>query len=345
MRKNTLNFFMLRRGLIKKITDSYTRIRDRAEERPQTSNPLFIFLITFIAFITIVFWVELWLPFVVIENAKWALSAQTQATAALLGLLIAAMALRWRTVTNQEQQLRSVIHSYLKVIGTSGTGPQNIIPTIKVIYDNYLVWINSAKPKIAKLAYINLGRLWVIMRLSYVYRVRIKYGRYLKRGQTKRLSKVSKLSRESAISMWENYYRHPANFILDMYETLDHVSMILTGLGMKSKQEKGERNNENTLLSKYDTLREITSSMLSDDSKLIAEETKRIRSISQPFIFTSVVLTSAIVIGLLALTGINNTNLLLNLNSDVIRWVVGIPIGLSVYGVFLCLIFVRNILS
>lgn len=345
MRKKTLNFFMLR-SLIKKITDSYTRIRDRAEERPQTSTPLFLFLITFIAFITIVFWIELWLPYVVIENARWVLSAQVQATAAILGLLVVAMAFKWRMVTNQEQQLRSNIYSYLKMLGTAKSG--TILPSSFVIdltYEKYLAWINAttAKRREIDIFFMNLGKLWVIRELSFIYSSggAKEFNRHLKHGQTKQLSKTSERSKKSAIEMWEHYYRNPAQFILEMYRVLRHVYATLFDLETTDNNKGKVKQSYGT----FDAIISIVSQILADGSKLIAEETKRVRSISQPFVVTSVVLISAIVIGLLALTGISNTNLLLNLNSDVIRWVVGIPIGLSVYGIFLCLLFIRAILS
>lgn len=345
MYKKVLSFLNLIRAYLTKVEDFITKIEDRREEIPTTRTPTFIFLLSSVSAFILILWIELWFPFVEIESAKWALNAQVQATAAIFGLLIAAMAFRWRTITNQEEKLRSNIYSYLKQIALSVTGPQNIVPTINVAYGNYLAWINNSKPKIAKTAYMDLGRLWVIMQLSYVYRIRIKFGRHLKRGQTRELSKVSKLSREAAINMWESYYRYPAEFILNMHETLDNVSMILTGLEMEKSQEKDKQNDKNSILNKYGILGEIVSLMLGDDSKLVAEEIRERRSTLTPFYGTSVVLTLSIVIGLLVLTGISDNNLLLNLNSGIIKWAVGIPIGLSVYGVALCFLFIRTIWS
>lgn len=334
--------------LPKTMKDFVIKLNDRREERPRGQGEMFFFLVGVVISLLLILWIEFWLPSVNIESARWALSAQAQATAAILGLLIAAMAFRWRAVSNQEQQLRSNIFSYLKKIASSTIDPQNIIYTVDVAYDTYLKWIRQnerERQPIANTAYVNLGRLWVIKQLSSVYRVRIKFGRFLTHSQTRELDKVNKLSKEAAITMWENYYRYPANFILDMNETLDGVWSILTGLDIISRQEdKKEEKKDNAFHNKYAIFQEITLSILTDDSKVIAEEIKLRRTALMPFFFACVTLTFAIVFGLLGLSGINSENTLLA-GQNLIRWVVGIPIALSAYGISLCLLFIRRIWS
>jgi len=344
MRKRVLNSLSIK-CLFTKIKDSINKIRDRAEERP-TTTPTFILFLSFVSFFILALWIEIWLPYVIIETARWVLSAQVQATAAIFGLLVVAMAFKWRMVTNQEQQLRSNIYSYLKMLGTAKSG--TILPSSFVLdltYEKYLAWINATTEKKKKMDifFMNLGRLWVIRELSSIYSLggAKEFNRSLKHGQTKQLSKTSERSKESAIEMWEHYYRNPAQFILEMYRVLGHVYATLFDLETADNNKVKVKQSYGT----FDAIISIVSQILADGSKLVAEEIKRVRAISQPFEFASVVLVLAIVIGLLALTGINSTNPLLYQNPDAIRWVVGIPIGLSVYGVFLCLIFVRNILS
>lgn len=349
MNKKVISFLSLVGDYITKIKNFIVKIKDEREENPTTGTPTFITLLTLVSVLMLIMWLGIWFPFVDKESARWALSAQVQAMAAIFGLMIAAMAFRWRVVTNQEQQLRNNIYSYLKRIGT--TKNETVIPSsffiIDLAYEKYLAWINEKidkKQKIDKKVFINLGKLWVIKELSFIHSSggAKEFGRCLKYGQTKQLSKVSKLSRESAINTWENYYRYPAQFTLDMYETLAYIYTTLFGL---EKIDSDVYRAKGSVGQNFDLLISIVSQILSDGSKLIAEEIKRRRSTLSPFYFASGVLILAIVVGLLVLTGVSDNNLLLNQNSDTIRWVVGIPVGLSVYGVFLCFDFVRRIWS
>ena len=139
--------------MFKKMSDSFIsiknfafRTRDEDEDRPKIGTFSIIFIITFIVFLILPLWIELWLPYVDRESARWTLSAQVQVTAAIFGLLIVAMAFRWRMVTNQEHQLRNNINSYLETIGTAKSG--NIMPSFLVIelaYEKYRDWINAVK--------------------------------------------------------------------------------------------------------------------------------------------------------------------------------------------------------
>lgn len=339
MHKKVLSFLSLIRAYL-------TKIKDRRKEIPTTRTSTFIFLLTLVSAFILILWIEFWFPFVEIETARWVLSAQVQATAAIFGLLVVAMAFKWRMVTNQEQQLRSNIYSYLKMLGKAKSG--TILPSSFVIdlaYEKYLTRINATTEKKRKKGafFKNLGKLWVIRELSYIYSSggAKELNRYLQHGQIKQLSKTSERSKESAIEMWEHYYRNPAQFILEMYRVLGQVYLTVLDLETADNNKGKVKQSYGT----FDAIISIISQILADGSKLVAEEIKRVRAISQPFGFASVVLVLAIVIGLLVLAGISSTNPLLYQNPDAIRWVVGIPIGLSVYGVSLCLMFVLHILS
>lgn len=351
MLKNFLNFLIAIKRPITKIGDFIEKGKDKSEEVPKVGigSLTFLLLISLIALLILVYWVEEWLPNVTPESARWALSAQVQATAAILGLLIVAMAFRWRMVTNQEQQLRSSIYSYLKTMGTatSGTIPPSPL-VINLAYEKYLAWITAArekKQKMDKAVFINLGRLWVIKELSFIHSSggAKELSRRLKHGQIKQLSKISKLSNQSALEMWESYFRNSAQFILDMYEALGHIYTTLFSLERKdSGKDKIKQSGGNT----FDVIISVVSRILADGNKLMAEEIKRVRLTSKkPFYFVGGLLIVAIVVGLLALTGISDINSLLNTNSNAIRWVVGVPVGLSVYGVLLCFDFIRSIWS
>jgi hypothetical protein len=158
-------------------------------------------------------------------------------------------------------------------------------------------------------------------------------GRYLTKGDIKQLSQVSQTSKETAIEMYESYRRNPAQFVLDMYKALGHVYLTLFGTDPDASAKR------------FDLLISVVSQILNDSSKLLAEETRRIRAIKVPFYIITGILILALIIGLLFLTGINSTNALLNLNQDVIMWRVGIPVGLSIYGVLLCLSYIRIVVS
>jgi len=341
MFKKILNFFI-------SIKDFILRTRDKDEEIPNIRAPTIIIIITFIFLLISILWLEIWLPSVDRESARWALSTQTQATAAILGLLITAVAFRWRIVSTREERLRSNIFSYLTTIGTSKseTIPHSSL-VIELAYEKYLNWINTEKEKKHKMdksAFTHLGRLWAIKELAFVHSSggAKELRRFLRYGQTKQLSKINKTSKESALKTWEAYHKDAAQFMLDMYGTLVYISIILFDL----EKEAGKDDKVNQIKAgTFDIMTSVASQILSDGSKLLAEEIKRVRLTSGTFYFIGGVLILATVIGLLALTGISNDNSLLNANPNSIKWVIGIPVVLSVYGVFLCFDFIRRIWS
>lgn len=332
-----------------KIINSIKETRDKHEEKPTTNMTSFLYAMSWFVYVYIVIWVVWWLSYVTVDSAKWALSTQVQATAAIFGLLIAAMALLWRRMTDQEQRIRDEMHSYLKDLEQQvGRTPPILVS--KVAYDNYLKWIielGKKKEKVGKDAYINLGRLWVIDSLSRQYHLELTFGRYLTAGQLRELSKVSKLSKESAITMWENYHKYPENFIISMYEALKMVNGILMSR-KKANTNSGEgRSNEEDAISEACTrLGNTANAIVINDSKFIAEEMKRNRlTLRTPFYFTSLVLSFAIVSGLCILSGIEGTLFPPILSGpDNLMWAVGIPIGLSIFGVALCLYLIRRII-
>ncbi len=328
------------------INTFITNKLDKSEVKPPDKLMSLIFILAWVVYVFVVIWVFWWLRYVTVDSAKWALSAQVQATAAIFGLLIAAVSLLQRRITDQEQQLRNDIYKYLKELAQPlGTPP---MPILGIAYGDYLKWITEAKSKkerIAKDAFRNLGRLWVIRFLSLQYHLRLRFGRYLTVGQTKELRKISKLSRESAIDMWEYYYRYPEDFIIKMHETLDMVSAVLM-FPRRADSNPGVEGGESAISEEGRLLNNTAYAIVYNDSKVIAENVKRTRlALRPPFYFTSLVLAFAIVLGLCILTGIEGTLLppILS-NPDNLKWVVGIPIGLSIFGIFLCLLMIRKII-
>ena len=169
------------KGAMHKFYDRAMSLRDfvikkwnAREEKPPDKAMFLIIFLTWVLYGVGVVWIFWWLSSVTVDSAKWALSTQVQATAALFGLLIAAVALVWRRITDQEQQLRERMSGYLKDLAQL----VGRIPTVSVsniAYDNYFEWITQLREKkerIGKDALINLGRLWVIKNFSEQYRSR-----------------------------------------------------------------------------------------------------------------------------------------------------------------------------
>ena len=258
------------------------------------------------------FWLSYWLPHTNVESAEWALSTQAQAMAAILGLLIAAGAFRWRTITNQEEELRTKIHSYLKRLGKT--------PELEKAYNARLSKIEKEKAKkeeIDKIEFKSLGILYVIKKISIVFGLTDiePIDRYLLREEAKMLSKVSNLSKESAIDMMDYFFRYPAKFILRMVNILYVHS------------------------NKYPSLKYIVDSMLVDESKLIAEQIEYTRSRFIPaFYITCTILVIAVVISIVALSSISSPAIEESLGPHGLHWVVGWAIGLSILGIYSCLI-------
>ena len=179
------------RRIYLKIINSIEETRDKRVEKPTPKIMAFLYALSWFVYVYIVIWVSWWLSDVTVDSAKWALSTQVQATAAIFGLLIAAMALIWRRMTSQEQEIRERMYGYVKELEQEvGQVPQ--LPVSQVVYDNYLKWITELRKKGEKIgedAYINLGRLWVIISLSRRYRSKLIFGRYLTTGQLKELSR------------------------------------------------------------------------------------------------------------------------------------------------------------
>ncbi len=341
------------RKLVIKLKNLITERINKREEKPTDKLMSLIFILTWVLYVLVVIWVFWWLSYVTVDSAKWALSTQVQATAAIFGLLIAAMALLWRRMASQEQEIRERMYGYLKDLEQKvGRVPQ--LPVSQVAYDNYLKWIielRKKKEKVGKDAYINLGKLWVIISLSRQYSSKLIFGRHLTTGQLRELSRISKESKKSAIVMWENYHRYPESFMIGMYETLSMVSSKLLASSMSEGEVDtnlgDEMSNEKRAFSEACTrLQNMVRVLVYNDDKFNAEEVKRTRIILRiPFYFTSLVLSFAIVLGLCILTGIEGTLFPPILSGpDNLMWAVGIPIGLSIFGVALCLTLIRRII-
>jgi len=194
--------------------------------------PLSISIFALVVIIATGFWLTK-LSLIDQDSAKWVLSAQSQATAAILGLMIAAGIFRWRTFTDREEQLQSALSNYLKRMNEltiSGSTLQVPIRVFDVMYDDYVKFINQhvnskGVPIISSEALKILGRLWSLRLLSNYYgSLNIIPARRLTRGALKRLLKSS---RQYAIEMWEFYYTNPASFYVYMEETLIHFRAII----------------------------------------------------------------------------------------------------------------------
>ena len=146
--------------------------------------------------------------------------------------------------------------------------------------------------------------------------------------------------------MWEYYYRHPEDFIIKMHETLHMVSPILTAQSTRRDISSTGNDTDKEYTAEVNTrLSNIVGAMVRNDTKALAEEVKRTRIILRPqFYFTALVLAVAIVLGLCILTGIEGPLFPFSLSPSNIVWAVGIPIGLSIFGIALCLALIRNII-
>ena len=150
--------------------------------------------------------------------------------------------------------------------------------------------------------------------------------------------------------MWEDFYRYPENFMIGMHETLMMVSSTLSASSMSKGADGnlgGEIRNEKRDISEACTrLQNMVNAIVYNDDKFNAEEVKRNRlALRVPFYFTALVLSFAIILGLCILSGIEGTLLPPIVSGpDDLMWVVGIPIGLSIFGVALCLALIRRII-
>lgn len=329
----------------------YTReLKNKRILRPRSTLQTISFIVALVVFIVVVLWGEWWLPNVDIESARWALSAQAQASGAILGLLIAAMVFKWHIVANQEQELRNKIHLYFKRLADPSAGVQEGRFIVDVAYDEYLSWIRQQKgkvPKKTKAALITLGRFWVIKELSLRYSSAVDetLSRSLRYGQISDLLTVNKLSKNSATDMWDSYFTNPARFVLDMHDALQYVSRTLAIIRRYGKEAIVEGKIPWSPVKEYEILETVLGLMRSDDSWLVASEVARGRSAFKlPFYTSCVLLSTATILALTILTGLGGIESLLGQHPDILRYLIAVPIGFSIFGIYFCVLLVTAIL-
>lgn len=338
------------------IERAKTYVRERMREReiiPTSQQTIMYIIITGVVVIVVGLWNGWWLPKVDLENARWALSAQATASGAILGLIVAAMIFRWSILKNQEQELRKKIHVYFKQLaeaaGFEVTGGLHRF-IIDVAYDEYRSSIGNGEGKEKKgmkEALQNLGKFWVLKRLSIGYTVAADetLSRTLKHGDVEELSRVSKLSKKSAIDMWESYFTSPTSFLLEMHSTLKYVSRMLAihrELGQEAIQVQEI---SRVPVEEYRVLEKVVGLMRGDDSWLTAKEIARWRSfIRVQFYITSILLFTATILAVTILSGLGGFESLPGQEPEIIRRIVEVPIGLSILGAYNCIMLVVSIL-
>lgn len=338
--------------------------RERIDEsvvKPRSTLQTISFILYQLVFIVFALWLTWWLPQVDIESARWALSAQAQASGVILGLLVAAMIFRWSIISNEEQELQNKIHLYFKQLAVPSAevkqyGLNRFI--VDVAYDEYLSCINQEKGKVQKKmgkALRTLGRFWVINRLSLSYSIAVDMAlsRNLRRGEIRDLSRASKVSKNSAINMWESYFTNPARFILAMHDAIQYVSRMLAihrRYGKRTAIRQAIREREIPLslstVKEYQILEEVVGLMRSDDTWLRASRIARWRSAIRPLFYISCgLLFTATILAITILTGFGGFESLLVQEPTIFLYLVGVPIGLAIFGAYTCIMIIFFVLQ
>jgi len=292
-----------------KFLSEYTKY---ARPPIKVSEVVIIFIPATIIAIIVTIWFLSWLPHTDVESARWALSTQAQSSAAILGLLIVAVVFRWRTMANQEEDLRKSIYIYLKELGRDPA-------SLEKAYDVELSNTEMDKlkgEKREKIGFQRLGRIYVLKKLSLIYgQHEIKtIERYLRRDEVEALSSVNNQPKHAAIDMMDSFFRYPAKFMVKMFDTLSVHS------------------NEHKSISL------VVEKMLSDNTVLVGQhiEFTKPRLLSILYL-TCTILIIAIVISITALSTISSTAIAETLGPHWLRLVVGLAIGLSIFGIYFCL--------
>jgi hypothetical protein len=348
-------FLTLYQAMLRVIERAREFVRERGNQRvvrPRSTLQTVFFLMYIVVFSVVVLWGTWWLPQVDVESARSALSAQAATSGTLLGLLIAAMVFRWSGIANREQGLWNKINLYLRELAVP-VAPAKVNElnrfVVDVAYDEYLSLVNEEKGKGQKEmreALRMLGRFWVIKRLSLSYSIDVDMtlSRDLREGVLGDLSGVSK---ESAVSMWESYFVSQARFVLEMHDALQYVSRMLAihrQHGELSIRDIEARDIAWSPVKEYVILEKIVGMMRSDDTWLIAGDVRRWRSIGPLFYLSSGFLFTAMLMALTILTGLGGFERLLVEHSSTFLWIVGVPIGLAIFGAYNCIVLVFAIL-
>ena len=288
---------------------------ERGYVRPRTFARDAMFYFMQVVFLIIAVWLVLWFPALNVDSSRWAVSAQTQATAAILGLLIAAWIFRLNMLQSQEGQIREEV---LKDLHTISLYRQCRVLDLEIVYRGLKKRIGGKNPE--KLDLIYLGRLWVIIKLSLFFAVMLPLPRYLKQSDIVELS-TSKVSMNAALNMWEDFHVNISAFQVQLFETLHYVREKLA----KSRSYRP-------------VVDEVGKSMMMSGTLVKSGVIRRMRSQLTPiFYVVSSVLALAIIVGLCALTGMGEMEVLTKLFGEkALSLMVGSSIGLSVFGIYLC---------
>jgi hypothetical protein len=91
----------------------------------------------------------------------------------------------------------------------------------------------------------------------------------------------------------------------------------------------------------YRILETVVGLMRKDDTWLIASETARGKSAFRlPFYISCGLLFTATILAVTILTGLGGIESLLGQQPDILRYLVGVPIGFSIFGIYLCVLLV-----
>lgn len=296
---------------------------------------------------------EYWTVHFRIDSAKWVLSAQSQASAAILGLLITAGVFRWRFVTERRDQLSKQVNLYLKNIAEARA---TVIPgsprLIDILYDEFLESIDTsikANETVTEERYIELGWWWAVRRLLLFYTSpNIEVERNLYRRDTDEILKISPIAKKAAISMWEDYWANPEKLILKLFKVLGSAEQVISRIYDRSSRfDKEEQKRLLDLSAQMTHFRGLRNSIFDNNDKLIAEQTNRAKTKFAPLFYISCsLLAVAIVSGLIMLASINGVPIQDETKmTEMLRFVVGIPIGLTVAGIYTALLTVLTIIK
>jgi len=297
------------------------------------SLPISVFVI--FCFLSI-FWLFHFNVYIDEDSAKWTLSSQTQATAAVLGLLIAAGSFRWLSLAKQGEQLQQNINGYLKrmhKLPELEGMPSHNVNVFEIMFVDYVNYIENNRPD-KKTASRILGRLFSLRLFAYYYGPsHVKPKRLLTKGE---LSTLWKPSRRHAMEIWEYYYTNPSEFYMLMLDTFYAFCATI----IMPKQDKMNYEDDNRKAS-YRHINVVTNALFEDGNRLIAEDLKRKMAFYKPrFYWAFAILGSAIIFGLSALSVINNGSCILCsiFGQYSLQTLVIFPVVLSIFGLYVTLL-------
>jgi hypothetical protein len=267
-----------------------------------------------------------WLPSIDVDAAKWVLSTQVQASAAILGLLIAAAVFRLSRSSNKDSDFRDLISNYLKILSKKIKVDYSEGRTIDFIYSDFYNLVSALKrtDKLQKNQIIALGSFWAIQEISSYLDSDDFPPRFLRKVKIKSLYKIDKLAAGSAVLMWEKYVNNPSDFILQWLGAMKTIC--------ESNLEENIKYSE-----KYRVLELLKSDMSKSQVKFEAYQLKRSRAFLSTFYLTCIIIIFAVLIGIYGLAGIDNCKTFEDFLKP-LNWLVGLPVGLSTIGLWFTLV-------